>query len=230
MVYSPSNILRDYRQKSTLMLLSFALLGAAAAQELISAFPLIATTNVGTFEGFYSSPNSVRAWLGIPFAKSTNGTRRFRPPQRADVLPASTVFNASSFGPACPSFGSGGNATATTSEDCLSINIWSPSTNRLNSSGTPVLIWIYGKHSAHSQTIVTNSVGGGYFAGSSSMSVYNGNNFVRDQSNITVVSFNYRISALGFPAGSGLSQLNPGFLDQRMAVEWVYNNIRAFGG
>lgn len=62
--------------------------------------------------------------------------------------------------------------------------------------------------------------------------MYNGNNFVRDQEDLIIVSINYRVSIYGFPAGSGAGpyDLNPGLQDQRMAVEWVYNNIRNFGG
>lgn len=79
------------------------------------------------------------------------------------------------------------------------------------------MIWIYG---------------GGYFTGSTSSPIYNANNIVQDQDDIVVVSINYRLSVYGFPAGSGSGQydLNVGLEDQRMAIEWVYNNIRSFGG
>lgn len=127
------------------MLFGLALLGAVSAQQVNTSSPLIAETNVGTFQGVYSTPDAVRAWLGIPFGKPTNGTRRFRPPQRADVLPRDSIFNASSLGPACPNIGNAGGEGPAVSENCLSINVWAPDVAKLNSSGTPVLVWIYGK-------------------------------------------------------------------------------------
>lgn len=197
-------------------LLLSGLVTLVLGQSANSSNGLLVSTNVGTFQGQYSSP-TVRNWLGIRYGKSTNGTRRFRRPQRADVLPTDQVFNASSFSPSCGQNGGGGNRT-TYGDDCLSLNIWAPATSRSNSSSlTPVMIWIYG---------------GGFLSGSSSLSLYNGNNFVRDQDNLTVVTINYRTSLFGFPAGSSLGplELNPGLQDQRLAVEWVYNNIREFGG
>ncbi|CCG83695.1 protein of unknown function [Taphrina deformans PYCC 5710] len=155
---------------------------------------------------------------GIRYAKPTNGSLRFRAPQRAAILPSNTTFNASRFSPGCPNLGPSAGPGLPYGDDCLSLNIWSPATNRLNSTeGASVLVWIYG---------------GGFFAGSSSVPIYNANNFVRDQEDLIVVTINYRLLIYGFPAGSGQSstQLNAGLQDQRMAIEWVYNNIRNFGG
>jgi carboxylesterase type B len=200
-------------------------IGIVAAQQCTnSSDPLTIRTNVGTFRG-YSNTTGVRAWLGIPFGKPTNGTLRFKPPQRAAVFPPSTVFNATSYGQTCPglSSNSGGDLNGpprNIGEDCLSLNIWAPTLDRLNSSssGANVLLWIYG---------------GGFTDGSSALALYNGTNWVRDQNNTIIVSINYRTNIFGFPtAGSGveLRDVNPGLQDQRLAIEWVYNNVRNFGG
>lgn len=188
------------------------------------------STNVGNFQGHQASVGpTVREWLGIRYGQPTNGTLRFRPPQRASVLPPNEPFQATAYSDTCPQnrgaaytgfniIQSLGNGTE--GEDCLSLNIWSPSADRLNSSsyGTAVLVWIYG---------------GAFTFGSSNTPGYQGYNFVKNNDDITVVTLNYRTNIFGFPAGSSALtpyEANIGLKDQRMAVEWVYNNIRAFGG
>lgn len=179
------------------------------------------------------SSEGVRNWLGIRYGATPNGTLRFRPPQRAAVVPRNTVYNATSYSPGCPQNRGvnylgfkllTGFTDGEDGEDCLSLNIWSPSVDRLNSSsnatyaGTAVLVWIYG---------------GAFQFGTSNVSYYNGNNFVQNNEDLTVVTLNYRTNIFGFPGGtSALSpyQLNVGLADQRLAIEWVYANIAQFGG
>lgn len=191
---------------------------------------LLVVTNVGSYQGFAAS-SRVRAWLGIPYGAPTNGSKRFRPPQRADVLLDSRPFDATRFGLGCPqnkgliyqgqlAFG-GINSVGNFSEgdDCLNLNIWSPMSNTTDASLSAVMIWIYG--------------GSGQFGGSA-VPYYDGQAFVDAQTDVIVVSINYRTNIFGNVAGSypGLSptQTNLALFDQRMAVEWVYNNIRPFGG
>lgn len=76
-----------------------------------------------------------------------------------------------------------------------------------------MLVWIYG---------------GGFSSGTSSIPGTNGANIVEDE-DVVVVSFNYRLSVLGFP-GNPAGPNNLGLLDQRLAVEWVRDNIEKFGG
>ncbi|ORY78551.1 Alpha/Beta hydrolase protein [Protomyces lactucae-debilis] len=201
-----------------------------AAAQVNHSSPLVVETNVGTFRGI-NTTSGVRAFLGIPFGKSTNGSRRFRPPQRASILPRGTIFNATSYGLSCPQnkgssyqgfdlVTAGGNGNFSEGDDCLNLNIWAPSVERLNktSSGAAVLVWIFG---------------GAYTFGSGAVPDYNATNFVKANDDLIVVTLNYRVSMFGFPAGAGDSvsaqDTNPGLYDQRMAVEWVYNNCRAFG-
>ena len=104
------------------------------------------------------------------------------------------------------------------SEDCVYLNVWtsSPDTAR----NLPVMVYIYG---------------GGFSEGSSQVAVYNGANLARK--GVVVVTFNYRVGALGFLAYPALtaesrhhSSGNYGLLDQIAALKWVQANIHAFGG
>jgi para-nitrobenzyl esterase len=106
----------------------------------------------------------------------------------------------------------------TPSEDCLVLNIWGPV--KRASSKLPVMVWIYG---------------GGYVNGGSSPAVYSGSQFAKR--GVIFVSFNYRLGRFGFFAHPALDQEHPaeahgnyGFMDQVAALQWVRDNIAAFGG
>ncbi|KAK3180041.1 hypothetical protein K4F52_008533 [Lecanicillium sp. MT-2017a] len=178
----------------------------------------------------------VSAFLGIPYALPPVGNRRFMPPEKYH---GDELINAHSIGFACPAstpFGAGvhdftsfdeplANLTAqgyatlsdlfqltdTFSEDCLTLNIWVPTGGEAEK---PTMIYIYG---------------GGFTYGSSQSSFYDGQHLAAEQ-DVIVVTFNYRVSILGFHGNPELENHNPGFLDQRLAIEWVKDNIPAFGG
>jgi cholinesterase len=77
------------------------------------------------------------------------------------------------------------------------------------------MVWIYG---------------GGFESGSANNPFYNGRVFANDQ-DVVLVSLNYRTNVFGFPGLPGTdSAQNAGLLDQRLAIEWVRDNIEAFGG
>lgn len=175
------------------------------------------TVNIdsGAVEGVVDTQlPSVNVFRGIPFAASTAGPNRWRPPQPVASWPG--VYDASKFGNMCPQ----SNAHATwgleRSEDCLFINVWAPANPRgLN----PVLVWIHG---------------GGFIDGSGAHKMFTGSKLT-NQSDIVVVTFNYRMGALGFlaartPQGETLFDGNYGFQDQQAALQWVQRNIRQFGG
>ena len=104
---------------------------------------------------------------------------------------------------------------ATQSEDCLNLNVWTPDT----SASLPVLLWIHG---------------GAFLAGSGTGLWSDGSTFAREH-NVVVVTINYRLGAFGFlvaeddQAEGGLSA-NNGLLDQIAALQWVKENVAAFGG
>ena len=172
---------------------------------------------VGTRAGKLSGrrEGGVTVFRGIPYAASTAGPNRFRPPQ--PVAPWADTRDASRFGPVAPQLPSAmemllGQSEIHTSEDCLSLNVWTPATDdRLR----PVMVWIHG---------------GAFIFGSGSTPWYDGTRFATAGDTV-VVTINYRLGAFGFThldelTGSG----NVGILDQIAALEWVRDNIEAFGG
>jgi len=103
-----------------------------------------------------------------------------------------------------------GNAPAT-SEDCLTLNVWTPPVSPLEKR--PVMVWIHG---------------GGFVSGSGD--IYHARRLVT-QGDIVVVTLNYRLGALGFLAHPALGAVgNYGLADQQAALRWVRDNIANFGG
>jgi len=105
------------------------------------------------------------------------------------------------------------NPNTPVSEDCLYLNVWVP--GEMAQSPRHVLFWIYG---------------GGFYSGSSSLDIYNGATLAAETNSI-VVSTQYRVGPLGFLyLGTEDAPGNQGLLDQNMAIQWVHENILAFGG
>lgn len=160
-------------------------------------------------------PREMEAWRGVPYAESTEGENRFRPPVPLPLAArrnqtTTTTFLADKFGPQCID-----------SEDCLKANIYRQADPRLRSGGggrlLPVVVYVHG----------------GAFNG--------GNGAERDLASfvswseqpMVAVNFNYRLGALGFLASTLAAKegsLNLGLKDQQMLFEWVRQNIEAFGG
>jgi para-nitrobenzyl esterase len=165
-----------------------------------------------------ATAGGVRSFLGIPFAGTTAGANRWKPPQ--PVTAWSTALDATKLGPICPQIDPSTMAYSTTSdENCLSLNVWTP--DPAPTTPVPVMVWIFG---------------GAFVFGSGGAAPYSGNNLV-PKGNVVVVSMNYRVGALGFLAHSALaaeessgSAGNYGLLDQQAALQWVQTNIAAFGG
>jgi len=157
--------------------------------------------------------DGVDAFLGVPYAAPPVGDLRWRAPVRPAPRPEKR--EAAAFGPACPQTGP---LEGEVNEDCLTLNIWSPSGRE--TAKLPVMVWIHG---------------GGFNFGASSQPEYRGATLARQ--GVVVVTLNYRLGPLGFfphpklagepgPGASG----NFGLLDQIAALEWVGRNIAAFGG
>ncbi|KAJ3270715.1 Carboxylic ester hydrolase [Terramyces sp. JEL0728] len=159
----------------------------------------------GVVEPLFSS------YLNIPFAQPPVGALRFKPPQ--PPLNITGVFNATSFGNACIQAQTGAT-NLVTSEDCLNLNVYAPTVGEK----LPVIVYIYG---------------GSFNSGYNSNPLYNGKTILTHSNNVVVVTVNYRVGAFGFIAGNLLAQegsLNVGLLDQKLAFEWVRQNIALFGG
>jgi len=173
-----------------------------------NADPLTVSTDKGSVRGVQEGP--MRKFLGIPYAAPPVAALRWKAPASAAAW--TTTRDASVFGPHCPqaasSFG-----TASTTEDCLYLNVYTPSTT----GPFPVMVWIHG---------------GGLLTGESDD--YDPSALVAK--GIVVVTLNYRLGPLGFlshPAltaeGAGSSG-NYGLMDQQAALQWVKTNIAQFGG
>ncbi|HEV7626960.1 MAG TPA: carboxylesterase family protein, partial [Streptomyces sp.] len=149
---------------------------------------------------------------GIPFAEPPIGVLRFAAPQ--PVRGWDGVRAAVAYGPPPPqagAFGMEALAQDVEGEDWLTVNVWSPEPDP--GAGLPVMVWIHG---------------GAYTIGMSSLPEYDGGRLARD-GGVVVVTFNYRVGIEGFAQIEG-APANRGLLDQVAALEWVRDNIRAFGG
>lgn len=162
----------------------------------------------GTVRG--TTDDGVAVFRGIPFAEPPVGDLRFAAPR--PVRGWDGVREAVAFGPPPPQAGAFGMAALSedaTSDDWLTINVWSPASG----AGLPVMVWIQG---------------GAYAIGTSGLPEYDGARLARD-GGVVVVTFNYRLGVEGFAQVEG-APANRGLLDQIAALRWVRDNIRAFGG
>ncbi|KAJ2966723.1 hypothetical protein NUW58_g10597 [Xylaria curta] len=194
------------------------------------------TCNISLAQGNYlgqvigpsdSSPRAIQAYLGIPYAQSTEGNNRFRPPQALETKAHDNVVNhALKFGDVC----SQGKPGAGHSENCLNANIYLPHFGNnaeeiaaeekklgVDSKKLPVVVYVHG---------------GGFNTGSGKER--NMASFAAfADSPIIAMSFNYRVGALGFlpsavTAKHGL--LNLGLKDQQFFFEWMRTNLPNIGG
>ncbi len=170
----------------------------------------VLTTN-GKLRGTYE--DKLQVFRGIPFAAPPVGQNRWRAPQPASDWEG--IRAADQFAPAPMQ---GGNPPSGKSEDCLYLNVWSPAESPKEK--LPVLVWIYG---------------GGFAFGSTSEPGYSGENLAKK--GVVLVSVAYRVGQLGFLAHPELSAEtsqktsgNYGLQDMIAGLQWVKNNIEAFGG
>ena len=166
--------------------------------------------------------DGVWSYLGIPYAAPPVGELRWKEPQ--PVQSWEDVRPCTEYGPSCPQppwtyeFSQEEMAVGEQSEDCLYLNVWTPAESP--DERLPVMFWIHG---------------GAFLLGSGSQILYDGHNLA--EKGVVVVTINYRINTLGFMAHPLLSEESPngvsgnyGLLDQIAALQWVQNNIAAFGG
>ncbi|KAJ9635018.1 hypothetical protein H2204_005973 [Knufia peltigerae] len=171
----------------------------------------------GTFVGSTSIAN-LDQFLGIPYAVPPVGNLRFSNPQRIPASALQNPFMATTYGPGClqdPDYALDNGL----SEDCLTLNIIRPS-NVTCHEPLPVLFFIHGGGNMNGQSML-----------------YNGTSLVRFSVEIgrpvIYVACNYRLGGFGFLnspdfQSQGLSNL--GLKDQRLALEWIHENIASFGG
>ncbi|CCD34675.1 similar to prolyl oligopeptidase (secreted protein) [Botrytis cinerea T4] len=179
-------------------------------------------TNV-SYTGITSS-KGVESFRGIRYGLDTSGENRFAPP-RAFVPPHGYHHNATVQGFDCPQPSDSGFLFQTNvtnlSEDCLNLNIARPSWAK-NGSNLPVMVYIYGGALIVGTINERTTAPDGFIHAS-----------VAGGEPIIYVGMNYRVNIFGFPASEALRQnnsLNAGLRDQRLALEWIQQNIEVFGG
>jgi para-nitrobenzyl esterase len=204
-----------------------------AAWTLLFAAPSLAQIQQGTLitvadgqvQGHLNG--TTREFLGIPYAAPPVGSLRWRPP--APVTPWGGVLDAASFSGSCPQTAAL-IGVPSENEDCLYLNVWTP--DPAPAEPLPVMVWIHGGAN------VSGSTGDMVpFPPYESYRLYDAHNLVAAR-NVVVVSMNYRLGVFGFFGHAGLAGEDPGFpyagnqglLDQRQALEWVRDNVAAFGG
>jgi para-nitrobenzyl esterase len=200
--------------------------GNRPAASLLAAKDIaVVATESGSVAGYIR--NGIFNFKGIPYADTTEGAQRFMPPAKPKPWPG--VRSSRQYGYVCPQGPRSGWANdeeafmfswddGVPSEDCLRLNIWSPRIN--DGVKRPVMVWLHG---------------GGYSAGSGQeLLSYDGENLCR-RGDVVVVTLNHRLNVLGYLDLSQYgdryaSSANVGMLDIVAALEWVRDNIAAFGG
>jgi para-nitrobenzyl esterase len=173
---------------------------------------LVVHTTDGAVTG--KTTGTTNEFLGIPYAAPPVGQLRWQPPQPA--APWKGVRDATQFAPHCAQPASD-FGIASTSEDCLYLNVYTPTGQRPDARGFPVMVWIHG---------------GAFIWGESDD--YNPSALVSH--GVIVVTINYRLGALGFLANASLAARpggpsgDYGLMDQQAALHWVQQNIDQFGG
>lgn len=144
------------------------------------------------------------SFKGIPFAAPPVGNLRFRAPE--DPQPWTGVRDALDHGPSCPT----AIPSLSMGEDCLYLNVYS----RSFTDNRPVMVWLNP---------------GGFLSGSGDSLMFGPEHLIEED--VVIVTFNYRIGALGFlNTGDSSSPGNFGLKDMIQALKWVRENIANFGG
>jgi para-nitrobenzyl esterase len=171
----------------------------------------VVTTVYGKVRGLESA--GVASFKGISYAAPPFGQNRLRPPARPGSWAG--VRDATAYGPTVPKppypepYDRLLPEPVIPGDDCLNLNVWTPDPGR---AGLPVMVWIHG---------------GAFVNGSGAVAQYAGDRFARD--GVVCVTINYRLGPEGFLFLDDASP-NRGLLDQIAALEWVQENIAAFGG
>jgi para-nitrobenzyl esterase len=202
------------------LLLWGGLLSATFAQQITGENVAVTSTDAGKVRGYIN--NGIFTYKGIPYAEA----KRFEMPQKPKVWAG--VRSSMTYGPVAPLMTPTNPSDESefvfnhswgyTNEDCLRVNVWTPSIS--DGKKRPVMFWIHG---------------GGFTAGSSQeLPSYDGENLAK-KGDVVVVSINHRLNILGFLDLSAYGEkyknsANLSIIDLKVALEWVKTNITNFGG
>lgn len=185
----------------------------AAADEQARGEKLTIKTTAGWIHGRLEDVEGrqVRSWRGIPFGADTSGQHRFRAPRPVERWDG--IRYCTEFGPEAPQPTYSWHDRIIGSEDCLHLDVVRPNTDEQ----LPVVVYFHG---------------GSFIMGSSHMLMLRGFQLA-EAMNVVYVSINFRLGALGYLDLRSLSDdcvANPAVMDQLLALQWVQENISAFGG
>ncbi len=183
-------------------------------------------TNLGKVRG--TTQNGVHAFKSVPYAASTAGENRFMPPKKRE--PWTGVRDAFELGLRSPQLSSAFHGQVPPEfesmdrnepmgEDCLVLNVWTPGVGR-GGGKRPVMVWLHG---------------GGYTSGSGGFICYDGTELARKH-DVVAITVNHRLTVFGYLYLAGIGgekyakSSNMGMLDIVAGLEWVRDNIAAFGG
>ncbi|KAI8626238.1 carboxylesterase [Xylariaceae sp. FL1651] len=210
--------------------------GPEGAYTINKSKDLTVETTTGRYTGLQNRDYvGVKEFRNIPYAEPPVGKLRWKPP--VPLRPSRQHHYSYRFPPSCPQYLSkslslwnsnitdfsipngdqgyhAGEMAQTTAEDCLSLAVWTPM-NITSGDKLPVGLFI---------------PGGSFKGGGISAPYYNPAGWINRTQQHIMVAANYRVNVFGFPNAAGLETQNLGILDQRLALEWVYSNIEAFGG
>ncbi len=178
----------------------------------------VADTSAGRVRGLVV--DGIKVFKGIRYGAPTDGKNRFMPP--AKPVAWTGTRDALAFGPTAPQRGDASGTTAAgsppeQSEDCLVLNVFTPA---LSSGRRPVMVWLHG---------------GGFSSGSGSGRILDGTSLAQTH-DVVVVTLNHRLNVFGYTflgdaMGSDFALSgSAGLLDIVAALQWVRDNIAAFGG
>ncbi|KAG8629190.1 hypothetical protein KVT40_003055 [Elsinoe batatas] len=212
---------------STLLLTALAVATTPARAQISGATtgnatnPVVNLGSAGTYVGVIQNNGTVASWKGIPYAQPPIGDLRFAPPQPLSAQNGTPV-DVTTDALRCVQFSGArygvinnnivGVRAGPGQEDCLKLWVWKPA-NATVGAGLPVMLYIHGgalQYSAAPNNDFSDWVG--------------------QSQDFIAVNVGYRVGALGFMAHPSLPSANAGLLDQRLALQWIRQNIAAFGG
>ncbi|KAF8517683.1 alpha/beta-hydrolase [Hysterangium stoloniferum] len=196
-----------------------AALTALSSPTTTAVASLDAKTSIGTFRGVSNSTSQIDIWRGIPYAQAPVGNLRFKSPV-AITTPFEGIQDASKFGDACSQPVSDLTAGVAISENCLFLNIFRPS-SVTSKAKVPVLVFFHG---------------GAYMIGAGSTPSQDPtfllSRSVTMKKPIIFITVNYRVNTFGFLSSANVppEDLNVGLQDQTLVLQFIKDEISAFGG